>query len=76
MAILDCVPLGRRPLHFCAVGKRGEGTMRHVRRVSSPRPSLAQFESVLQFLAVLSAVLGLVSQFSDLIIQLSKNTEG
>jgi len=76
MATLGCVPLGRRPLHFCAVGERGEGTMHHVRRVSSPRPSLAQFESVLQFLAVLSAVLGLVSQFSDLIIQLSKNAKG
>ena len=75
MARWSRVPLGRRPLHFCAVGERGEGTMRHVRRVSSPRPSLAQFESVLQFLAVLSAVLSLVSQFSELIIQLSKDTE-
>jgi len=75
MATLDAVPLEGYFLHFRALGERGEGTMRHVRRVSSPRPSLAQFESVLQFLAVLSVVLSLVSQFSDLITQLSKNAE-
>lgn len=39
--------------------------MKHLRWITTPQPAKAQFESVLQLIAVISGLLSLINQFGD-----------
>lgn len=41
--------------------------MKHMKCLTAPQPAKAQFESVLQLIAVISGLLSLINQFGDTI---------